>query len=89
MDKFAHDLFVSAIAAGLFLADRLLFNGLWSGWILIACRLEERDLVADFGDAYLCYREKAPVILPWKIPRRSDRCMESNQPDNKKINSYD
>ncbi len=50
-------------------ADRLLFNGLWSGWILIASRLEERDLVADFGDAYLRYRKKVPMIIPWKIPR--------------------
>jgi protein-S-isoprenylcysteine O-methyltransferase Ste14 len=50
-------------------ADRLLFNGLWSGWILIACRLEERDLIADFGDAYILYRKKVPMLIPWKIPR--------------------
>ncbi|MCK7479628.1 MAG: hypothetical protein M0C28_21625 [Candidatus Moduliflexus flocculans] len=27
--------------------DRLLFNLLWTGWIVVGAYLEERDLVAD------------------------------------------
>src|SRR5690606_22955700 len=31
-------------------ADRLLFNVLWTAWIVAATMLEERDLVSKFGD---------------------------------------
>ncbi len=47
-------------------ADRLLFNGLWTGWICVATVLEERDLVAEFGDAYRDYQRKVPMLIPWR-----------------------
>lgn len=45
-------------------ADRLLFNILWTAWIVIGARLEERDLIDTFGQAYLDYRQKVPMLLP-------------------------
>ena len=48
--------------------DRLLFNVLWTIWIVIGSVLEERDLSADFGDAYREYQRKVPMLLPTRIP---------------------
>jgi protein-S-isoprenylcysteine O-methyltransferase Ste14 len=47
--------------------DRLLFNVLWTAWIYIGALLEERDLVAGFGEAYRQYRQKVPMLIPWRI----------------------
>jgi methanethiol S-methyltransferase len=52
-------------------ADRLLFNIIWSIWIVAATILEERDLVYDFGDQYRTYQMQVPMILPYRIPRHS------------------
>ncbi len=46
--------------------DRLLLDVLWTGWIVVATILEERDLVADFGDAYRDYQQKVPMLVPWR-----------------------
>jgi protein-S-isoprenylcysteine O-methyltransferase Ste14 len=45
--------------------DRLLFQVLWSVWILLGARLEEADLLAEFGDAYRAYCRRVPMIIPW------------------------
>lgn len=50
-------------------ADRLLFQVLWTSWIVVATVLEERDLVAEFGDPYLMYRRSVPMLIPWHAPR--------------------
>jgi protein-S-isoprenylcysteine O-methyltransferase Ste14 len=47
--------------------DRLLFNVLWTVWIYVGAFLEERDLVADFGEAYRKYKRKVPMLIPWRI----------------------
>jgi protein-S-isoprenylcysteine O-methyltransferase Ste14 len=47
--------------------DRLLFNVLWTAWIFVGAVLEERDLVADFGDDYREYQRNVPMIIPWRI----------------------
>ena len=47
-------------------ADRLLFNVLWTTWVCIGARLEEKDLLAEFGDAYAQYRRKVPMLIPWR-----------------------
>lgn len=49
--------------------DRLLFNLTWTLWIVVGSMLEERDLVEDFGDDYIRYREIVPMLIPWRIPR--------------------
>ena len=45
--------------------DRLLFVLLWTGWILLGARLEEADLLAEFGDAYRAYCREVPMMIPW------------------------
>ena len=50
--------------------DRLLFNIMWTGWIIIGTMLEERDLVADFGDGYRDYQKRVPMLIPYKGPVR-------------------
>ena len=47
--------------------DRLLFNVLWTMWIYLGTFLEERDLLADFGEAYRQYQSGVPRLIPWKI----------------------
>ena len=47
--------------------DRLLYNVLWSTWIIVGSVLEERDLVADFGEPYRDYQRKVPMLIPWRI----------------------
>lgn len=51
-------------------ADRLLFNSMWTVWVLVATVLEERDLVSLFGEPYRSYQRKVPMLLPWRITRR-------------------
>ena len=48
--------------------DRLLFNLAWTCWIVVGSILEERDLVAEFGDAYVRYQQKVPMLLPYRAP---------------------
>jgi protein-S-isoprenylcysteine O-methyltransferase Ste14 len=50
------------------MADGLLLSILWSGWIVVGTVLEERDLVADFGDVYRRYQRSVPMLVPWRGP---------------------
>jgi protein-S-isoprenylcysteine O-methyltransferase Ste14 len=52
-------------------ADRLLFNVLWSAWIVVGTLLEERDLVVTLGDRYREYQSRVPMLIPWRVPRKS------------------
>lgn len=50
--------------------DRLLFNLLWTAWItLVGTVMEERDLVAEFGDTYREYQRAVPMLIPFPLPR--------------------
>jgi methanethiol S-methyltransferase len=35
-----------------------------TGYILLAVRYEERDLVSHFGDRYRDYRRRVPMLIP-------------------------
>ena len=48
-------------------ADRLLFNVLWTIWMIIGTILEERDHVATFGDDYLAYQRQVPMLIPYRL----------------------
>ena len=47
--------------------ERLLFNILWTAWIVAATILEERDLVAVFGEAYRAYQGEVPMLIPYRL----------------------
>jgi protein-S-isoprenylcysteine O-methyltransferase Ste14 len=49
-------------------ADRLLFNVMWTIWIIVGIVLEERDLVSQFGSSYLDYRKNVPMLIPNRAP---------------------
>jgi methanethiol S-methyltransferase len=49
--------------------DRLLFNILWTGWIILGTYMEDRDLHAEFGEEYRQYSSCVPMLIPWKIPK--------------------
>ncbi|MGD8439384.1 MAG: isoprenylcysteine carboxylmethyltransferase family protein [Holophagae bacterium] len=51
-------------------ADRLLFNLLWTGWIVLGTALEEQDLEADFGERFRAYRRRVPMLVPWTLRPR-------------------
>lgn len=49
-------------------SDRLLFNMLWTFWIIIGSHLEEKDIVAEFGESYRDYQKTVPMLFPWRGP---------------------
>jgi protein-S-isoprenylcysteine O-methyltransferase Ste14 len=45
-------------------AGHLLFAAVMSGYILVAIRFEERDLLRHFGEPYRRYQEEVPALVP-------------------------
>lgn len=48
-------------------AGRLLFAGVLTSWILLAIRLEEKDLVRMHGERYRSYQQRVRMLVP--LPR--------------------
>jgi methanethiol S-methyltransferase len=51
----------------------LVFSIATTAYILIGIALEERDLVAAFGDPYRDYRQRVPMLLPLPRMQRASR----------------
>lgn len=51
--------------------DRLIFNIMWTFWIVIGTYLEDRDLHREFGSQYYEYSSHVPMLIPYRIPRNT------------------
>lgn len=49
---------------------RFVFAATYTAYVLLALRVEERELVMIHGDAYRDYRKRVPMLLPIPKPRR-------------------
>jgi len=47
--------------------DRLIFNSLFSFWMVLATFWEENDLKEEFGEEYRHYQKMVPMLIPWKL----------------------
>jgi len=51
-------------AAPTMTVSHLIFALATTAYILIAIQLEERDLVSAFGNVYVDYRARTPMLIP-------------------------
>lgn len=47
--------------------DHLLFNILFTAWIIFGMLLEERDLVSEFHQHFRNYQRNVPMLILWKL----------------------
>lgn len=52
---------------------RLAINLILSVYLVVGTMLEEKKLLAEFGDVYRQYREEVSMLFPWKYLKRSIR----------------
>lgn len=58
----------------------LLFAVGTTGYILLGIFLEERDLVAHFGDKYRTYRQQVGMLFPWRKAKSGPRSERISAP---------
>jgi len=61
----------------------LVFAVMTTAYILVAIQLEERDLVALYGDTYRDYQRRVPMLLPWPKrhgARAAGNALQADQP---------
>ncbi len=51
----------------------LVFAIVCTGYIIIGALLEERDLIAEFGDKYRAYKANVPMLIPFLQKRKSSK----------------
>lgn len=64
-------------AAPVMTVAHLIFAVTTTAYILIAIQLEERDLVTAFGEDYVAYRRRTPMIVPRLWPSRGSAVASS------------
>ena len=57
---------------------RLLFAAVATAYILVAIRIEERDLASILGEAYVDYRRRTPALIPLPRVRRNTSPSQSS-----------
>lgn len=55
------------------------FAATLSAYMVLASKVEERDLVDHHGELYESYQRQVPAFVPW--PRRADAVCYETQPD--------
>ncbi|HEU4747958.1 MAG TPA: hypothetical protein VFS56_05610 [Gemmatimonadaceae bacterium] len=64
--------FIAFWATPVMTVGHLLFAITTTVYILVAVQLEERDLLAHFGNAYTEYRARVPAFIPFATGRRTN-----------------
>lgn len=62
-------------------AGHLMFSVLMTTYILIGIYFEERDLIKNFGDKYITYRNSVPKIIPIGKKKQNERIIYSRELD--------
>jgi methanethiol S-methyltransferase len=61
----------------------LLFAAVTTAYIFVGIWLEERDLIALFGDEYRNYRNRVSMLVPWRKSAPAETAIGTTRPDHK------
>jgi steroid 5-alpha reductase family enzyme len=62
-------------------AGHLLFAAVLTGYMILAVRIEERDLVAHFGHLYEEYRSRVPMFIPRARMAQTTAVVQARDPN--------